>query len=246
MPFHIVRNDITKMEVDAIVNTANPHVQIGGGVDTAINLAAGPGLILERECIGDIPRGEARLCRGHDLQAKFVIQTVGPWWDEGESGEREVLANCYRNSLALAAENDCESMAFPLISAGSYQFPKEEALSIAVAEITKFLLTHEMTVFLVVYNKKAFALAKQITGDVQAFIDCSHLNHRIGGIPFCQMAPDKHHGGAGGCPKQNRPGQITARKILRDELFENHEEKQPRDAEHGKRLDEPVGHPGDE
>ena len=171
MPLHIVRNDITKMEVDAIVNTANPHAIIGDGVDTAINWAAGPELILEREKTGDIPRGEAILCRAYRLKAKYVIQTVGPWWDGGESGERETLANCYWNSLKLAEENRCETIAFPLIASGSYRFPKEEALSIAVNTITKFLMDSDMTVYLVVYDKRAFALSKKLLDDVQEFID---------------------------------------------------------------------------
>ena len=118
MPLEIVRNDITKMQVDAIVNTANPRPIVGGGVDRAIHKVAGTELLDARKKIGDIATGKAAITSAFNLHARFVIHTVGPVWQDGEHGERELLLNCYDNSLQLAAENGCGSIAFPLISAG--------------------------------------------------------------------------------------------------------------------------------
>ena len=120
MPLEIVRNDITKMDVDAIVNSANPNPVIGGGVDRAIHAKAGAELLAARKEIGKIATGKAYITSAFHLPAKYVIQTVGPVWQDGKHGERELLAQCYENSLRLAAENGCSSIAFPLISAGVF------------------------------------------------------------------------------------------------------------------------------
>ena len=171
MPFEIVRNDITRMKVDAIVNAANSSLLGGGGVDGAIHLAAGPELMEECRQLHGCETGQAKITKGYRLPAKYVIHTVGPVWHGGEYHERELLSACYRNSLQLALENQCESIAFPMISAGAYGYPKEEAMEVAVDAITAFLLHHEMTVYLVVFGRAAFFTGKKLFRDVQEYID---------------------------------------------------------------------------
>ena len=134
MAIELVRGDITRLAVDVIVNAANSSLLGGGGVDGAIHRAAGPGLLAECRALGGCPVGEARLTGGHDLPARFVIHTVGPVWQGGRRGEPDLLAACYRNSLALAAGHWLASMAFPAISCGVYRYPVAEACCIAVRE----------------------------------------------------------------------------------------------------------------
>ena len=171
MPLEMVRNDITKMHVDAIVNAANRSLLGGGGVDGAIHRAAGLGLL--KECIGlhGCETGQAKLTKGYKLPAKYVIHTVGPIWHGGHRGEPELLAACYRNSLELALKHGCETVAFPLISASAYGYPKDQAMSIAVDTIGKFLFEHDMTVYLVLFGKTEFLTGKKLFRDVQEYID---------------------------------------------------------------------------
>lgn len=172
MPFRIIRNDITKVRADAIVNTANPEPIIGRGTDSAIYMAAGEELLLaERKKIGPIKAGYAASTSAFNLEAKYVIHTVGPAWIDGNHGERDTLHSCYQNSLALASELKCDSIAFPLIATGVYGFPKDEALNIALSEIGKFLLTHEMKVTLVVFDRKAMELSEDLVGGIEQYID---------------------------------------------------------------------------
>ena len=172
MPFSIVRNDLTKVKADAIVNTANPQPVIGAGTDLAVYTAAGADLLLaERRKIGAIPPGEAAVTPAFALPAKYIIHTVGPAWQGGEAGEFETLASCYRKPLLLARQLGCESIAFPLISTGTYGFPKDKALSVAIDTIEAFLREDELDVTLAVLNKEAFALSKERLADVQSYID---------------------------------------------------------------------------
>lgn len=176
MPFQIIRNDITRVEADAIVNTANPKPVIGAGVDSAIYEAAGKQQLLnERKKIGSIAPGEAVATPAFNLNAKYIIHTVGPAWQGGNAGEKEVVANCYSNSLARADELGLESIAFPLISTGTLGFPKALALKTAVSSISAFLLEHDMTVYLVVYNKEAFELSEKLMADVRSYIEESEV-----------------------------------------------------------------------
>lgn len=172
MPLQIIRNDISKVKADAIVNTANPEVAVGAGVDEAIYRAAGfDQLLEERAKIGPMKPGQAAPTPAFDLDAKYIIHTVGPAWIDGNHGEREAVASCYKESLKIADEKGCESVAFPLISTGTYGFPKDEALRIAIDEISSFLFEHEMTVYMVVYDKESFVLSGKAFQGVRTFIE---------------------------------------------------------------------------
>ena len=172
MPLQIIRNDITKVKADAIVNTANPKPVIGSGTDSAIYKAAGDKFLLEeRRKIGDIAPGQAVHTNAFHLDAKYIIHTVGPAWVDGNHGECDILHSCYENALNKATELSCNSVAFPLIATGVYGFPKDEALQIALSEINKFLLSHDMKVILVVFDRKAFELSGKLVGDIEEYID---------------------------------------------------------------------------
>lgn len=175
MPFEIVRNDITNMKVDAIVNTANPRPVIGAGTDAGIHAKAGPKLLEARKEIGEIRVGTAAITPGFSLDARFVIHTVGPVWQGGTYGEARLLRRSYDAALVLAVRSGCGSVAFPLISAGSYGFPKELALNIAIQAISEFLLGNEMMVYLVVFNREAFGLSEKLFRDVASYIDENYV-----------------------------------------------------------------------
>lgn len=175
MPFEIVRNDIVNMQVDAIVNTANPKPIIGYGVDAGIHQKAGKKLLEERQKIGNIGIGEAVITPGFNLDASYVIHTVGPIWQGGKNNEETLLKNCYEYSLKLALENKCESIAFPLLSAGNHGFPKPLALQIAINVFSEFLMKYEMQIYLVVFGKDALSLSEKLFDSVQSYIDEKYI-----------------------------------------------------------------------
>ena len=178
MPFEIVRNDITNMRVDAIVNAANPKPIVGYGVDSGVHQKAGPLLLAARKEIGEIAVGAAAITPAFGLDAKYVIHTVSPVWQGGANNEIAMLESCYTRSLQLALQHGCESIAFPLLSAGNHGFPKDLALQTAVQAFSSFLLQHEMQIYLVVFSRNALALSERLFRSIQSFIDEKYIRDK--------------------------------------------------------------------
>ena len=180
MAFQIVRNDITKITADAIVNTANPEPTFMAGTDSAIYLAAGAEeLLAERAKIGPIAEGEVAVTPAFKLDAKYIFHTVGPVWNGGGEGEKETVRKCYLNCLKKTSELGIESIAFPLISTGVYGFPKAEALLIATSVFSEFLADHELDITLVVFDNESFTLSGKIFAGVNEYIDENYAAEKI-------------------------------------------------------------------
>jgi O-acetyl-ADP-ribose deacetylase (regulator of RNase III) len=171
MPIRIIRQDITKMTCDAIVNPSNEDLYPGGGVDAAIHEAAGHELT-EATCkLGGVELGGARITKGYALPCKYIIHTAGPVWCGGDHDEERILTSCYTECLRLAVEAGCGSVAFPLISSGLYGYPKDKVMKVAISAISDFLMEHELEVYIVVFDKTAFAISEKLFSDVTAYID---------------------------------------------------------------------------
>ena len=241
MAFQIIRNDITKVSADAIVNTANPKPKYVSGTDYAIYTAAGADeLLKERQKIGNIETGQAAATPAFALSARYIIHTVGPAWVDGEHGEREAVRSCYTNSLKLAKELGCESIAFPLIATGVYGFPKADALQIAVSVFSEFLAETDMQITLVVFDEASFVLSGKIFSGVDAFIDENYVSEKLdteyiagpfatmalGNIPFEGNRRERRgHNLFGLASSLRRPKQDSAAKeSLADEAFFDDEE----------------------
>lgn len=220
MPMEIVRNDITRMSVDAIVNAANSALKMGGGVCGAIFTAAGTEQ-MQAACdrIGKCGVGEAVITDGFDLPAKYVIHTVGPIWRDGNPDQAQYLSGCYTHSLELAARYKCMSVAFSLISSGIYGYPADQALQIAITAIGNYLLHHDMLVYLVVYDMKSFALSGKLFAAIENYIDdnyvdehTSYRSRNIDSIEYRQLY-DIHESMSESClrPEYSEPSFKPAR-----------------------------------
>lgn len=171
MPLEIIRNDITKVYADAIVNPTNPTLIGDGGVDGAVHLAAGPELSEECRRLGGCGVGQVKITKGYKLPAKYIIHTVGPIWQGGKYNEEQLLADCYKNALKFAQDHGLKSIAFPLISSGTFGYPKDRALGTAISVISEFLLNNEMMIYLVVFDKKAYQLSEKLFSTITQYID---------------------------------------------------------------------------
>ena len=211
MPLLIVQNDIVKIKTDAIVNAANTSLLGGGGVDGRIHRAAGPELLAECRTLGGCETGSAKITKGYRLPSTYVIHAVGPRWQDGKHGEEEKLASCYRVSLELAREHGCETVAFPLISSGIYGYPKDQAFKVAVDTIRAFLTENDMTVYLVILDRRAYQIGGKLFADIAAYIEDNYEEAHFVSRSMLMKQPET-------LPWEEAPEKATYAKTLDDAL----------------------------
>lgn len=210
MPYEIIRQDITKMQVDAIVDPTDYMYSGSGGTDARIHFAAGPELRTACDALPLLKEGEVAVTGGFRLLCKYIIHTFGPVWQGGAFDERKKLASCYRNALHAAYERECESIAFPLISSGTFGFPKDKVLRIALDTITSFLMSHDMMVYLLVYDKTSYEISKKLQKDIDAFIDEHYIDcHRLSFDPYTYTYIPKKPADTGTAGKEQK-AQVAA------------------------------------
>ena len=216
MPFNIIRNDIVRMEVDAIVNAANPDLKHGGGGvgERIFNAAGVEEMTAACDAIGGCPTGSAVITPGFNLPAKFVIHAVGPVWRGGEQGEEQLLRSAYRSSLELATQYNLESVAFPLLSSGNFRYPYEQALAVALDEINRYLFQNDMRVTLVMFDQTATALGFKLRSDLISYIDDHYVEEHLN-----LNRPREPYGPwAGPIAKQEKPPRHKPRIHYEDDL----------------------------
>lgn len=191
MPLQIIRQDITKMKVDAIINTTNKKMIGYSGVDFAVHTAAGPELDKYCSMITPLSLGTAKITPAFNLPCRYIIHTSGPVWNGGNNGETELLVSCYNECLKLAKENNCETIAFPLISSGTYGYPKDKVLKIAINTISTFLFDNEMTVYLLVYDKESYELSEKLFSGIESYIDDNYTVRYSGGFFNASFSREK-------------------------------------------------------
>lgn len=248
MPFQIIRDDITRVCADAIVDTANPETRWGAGTDAAIYRAAGEKeLLAARKKIGKLAPGEAAVTPAFRLRAKYIIHTVGPAWQDGKHGETETLASCYRKSLALAEQLGCRSIAFPLVATGVYGFPKDLALETALSVIKDHLKNSDIEVILVVFERESLQIASGLETRIEAYIDEKYVARRTieeyGGAPnteaFARRRQQRRQNGSNYAESvplvPGGPDETDSRGSARDERFRT--KSLPRAAREPEELD---------
>lgn len=233
MPLKIVRNDITRMTTDAIVNTANPGVAVGAGCDHAVYQAAGRDELLayRREHIGEVPEGEAFITPGFHLQAKYIIHAVSPLYEDGSQKEEEKLRSCYRKSLALALEHGIRSISFPLISTGGYGYPREEGMRVAVDEINAFLLKHDMLIYMVVFDEDMTSLGRRIAPDLESYIDANYVDEKSQAEYGVTTFYDPESRGASDLSDTSEERWVRRRPYTRQNYHEVESDRRPRQDE---------------
>jgi len=210
MPLKLLREDITRIMCDAVVNPSNPALDPTGGLDAMIHSAAGKRLDKAIKKLGGVESGQIKVTPAFNLPAKYILHTAGPVWQGGDNGEKELLENCYRNALSTAEKLKCKSVAFPLISSGSYGYPKDKVLKIAVSVITDFLSESDMTVFLVVYDKESYSISEKLFSDITSFIDDVYVGEAA---RFAMSPPIQGQlGNSAPAPRINRAERAAAKK----------------------------------
>ena len=239
MPLQIIRQDITKMKVDAIVNTTNEEMVGYSGVDLAVHEGAGPELDKECASLAPLGLGTAKITGGYNLDAKYIIHTSGPVWQGGFAGESIILKSCYIESLKLAVANGCQSVAFPLISSGAYGYPKDQVLKFAIQVITEFLFDHELTVYICVFDRTSYEFSRRLFAEISEIIDDDYVEEYEDAAVSDIMAFD-----SAVLPSEprRRDASFTAPKMMATCAAESYSAKEKTLQEYMRSMDKPFAY----